>query len=236
MCLKIENMTYEEVEEYLKNKSELIIPVGTCEQHGKHMPLNIDTLVAEYLTEYLSDKTGVAIAPTLNYGINLPCDKFLPGTTSLETETLNKFLTNIIEWWESQGFKQFYIITFHGDPFHIEVLSNIKENVVLFKPWEIGYKDILEKQENMIHACEAETSVALYLFPEKVRYEKTKEYDMPIKQIDGFIDYIYHRKVDMIPNNIGCAGYPALASKEKGEKIVRRMEALLLDLYSTKKS
>jgi len=42
--MRMETMTWEEVENYLKTNNELIIPVGTCEQHGKHLPLNNDTI------------------------------------------------------------------------------------------------------------------------------------------------------------------------------------------------
>jgi creatinine amidohydrolase len=228
VAARIENMTWDEVAEYLKTRNELIIPVGTCEQHGKHMPLNNDSLLAEYFSDYLSDQTGVVVAPILNYGINLPCDKYLAGTTSLDPESLKKVMKSIVEWWEFQGFKKFYIITCHGDPFHIEALSNIAPNLCLLEPWEIKYTDILEKQSTIKHACEAETSIALYLYPEKVRLHKIEERDIPIKQ---FIGYLNHQKCDRIENHPGCLGFPSYATQEKGEKIIRRMERRILELY-----
>jgi creatinine amidohydrolase len=226
--MRMETMTWDEVENYLTTKDELIIPVGTCEQHGRHLPLNNDTIMAEYMADYLSKQAGIIIAPTINYGINLPCDKYMYGTTTLKPDILKNILLSLLEWWEFQGFRKFYIITFHGDPFHVETLSNIKENLFLMEPWEIEYSDILEKQQTIKHACEAETSAALYLYPEKVRFDNIEEYDIPI---DKFIAYLRHERDDKIENYVGCLGFPSKATKEKGKIIVNRMKDLLLKQY-----
>jgi creatinine amidohydrolase len=228
MALKIEDMTWDEVEKYLKKKKGLIIPVGTCEQHGKHLPLNHDCLLAEYIANYLSTQTDVAVAPILNYGINLPCDKYLAGTTSLKADDLKKSIKSLIEWWEFQGFKKFYLITFHADPVHIDSLLRIDKNIVLIKPWKIKYDDILEKQETIKHACEAETSIALYLHPNKVRENKIEEHDIPIEE---FRSYLNHEKSEKIKDYVGCLGFPSYATEEKGEEIVERMKKKVLESY-----
>jgi creatinine amidohydrolase len=62
--VKLEDLTWKEVAEYLKSNRRLIVPIGTCEQHGPHLPLNTDTLVNEKLAEYLSEKTGILVGPT----------------------------------------------------------------------------------------------------------------------------------------------------------------------------
>ena len=228
MTLKIENMTWDEVEKYTETRNELIRPIGTCEQHGKHLPLNHDSLIAEYMSNHLSNKRDIAVAPVLNYGINLPCDKYLAGTTSLKSNNLKELIKSIIEWWEFQGFKKFYIVTFHADPIHINSLSNINKNTFLIKPWEIKYNDILEKQETIKHACEAETSIALYLHSDKVKKEKIEEHDIPIEE---FMSYLKHEKSENIKDYVGCLGFPSYATKEKGKKIVQRMKKKILESY-----
>jgi len=65
------DMTYIEVERYLENNNGIIIPIGTCEQHGAHLPLNNDILGVEYFAKVMSEKTGLLVAPTVNYGVNL---------------------------------------------------------------------------------------------------------------------------------------------------------------------
>lgn len=226
--MRMEAMTWNEVQNYLKVKNELIIPVGTCEQHGKHLPLNNDIIIAEYLSDYLSQQRNIITAPTINYGINLPCDKYMHGTATLKADILKGMILSLLEWWELQGFRKFYIVTYHGDPVHVETLADIKENVFLLEPWEIEYGDILERQQTIKHACEAETSVTLYLFPDKVRLDHIEEYDIPI---DRFIDYLHHKRGDKIENCVGCLGFPSSATSEKGRAIVERMKALILNQY-----
>lgn len=225
--INIHSMEYA-VKAYLNVNRNLIIPVGTCEQHGPHLPLNNDILCAEYFAQELSKATGCLIAPTINYGVNLPCDRAFAGTTSISKETLVKFVGEIVDWWRSQGFEMFFIITFHGDPFHIEALSSISEDVHLIEPYEIDYSDILDKQTTMRHACEAETSVALYLYPKKVKILSMNESDIVF---EDFRDYLFHEKTDTPKGYIGCLGYPKSADAQKGKIIVERMKDRVFSEY-----
>lgn len=218
--MKLAEMTWIEVKEYLLNKNCLIIPVGTCEQHGYHLPLNHDILCVEYFATLLSNNTGILVAPTINYGINLPCDISFCGTTSITYEILHNTIQTITDWWRSQGFNKFILLTFHGDPFHIKAMSDLSDDTLLIELYEIEYEDILEKQITMKHACEAETSVALYLHPDKVREKVICNQDIPFEL---FNEYLFHEKTTKPENYIGSLGYPSYASKEKGVKIVTRM-------------
>jgi len=68
------------------------------------LPLNNDILCAEYFAEELSEATGCLVAPTINYGVNLPCDISFTGTTSISKDTLKKIITEIIEMVEISRF------------------------------------------------------------------------------------------------------------------------------------
>ena len=68
-------MTWEEVRIWLEGSDALILPIGTCEQHGPHLPLSTDTLIAEAFAARIAEETGIPLAPTLEYGVNLPCDR-----------------------------------------------------------------------------------------------------------------------------------------------------------------
>lgn len=96
--MRLDKLTWLEVKQYLKHNKSMIIPAGTCEQHSKHLPLNTDTLITECVSDFLSEETGIVIAPTINYGINLPCDRYYSGTNSLTEPILQKLLSSIIEW------------------------------------------------------------------------------------------------------------------------------------------
>jgi creatinine amidohydrolase len=219
--MKLSEMTWCEVKKYLENKKSLIIPSGTCEQHGKHLPLNTDTLVAEYMAEFLSKETGIIIAPAINYGINLPCDKLHQGTCSLTENVLRDFAVSVINWWISQGFERFYILSAHGDYFHLKAFREADPlHIKVYELYHIQLDDILEKQKSVYHACEGETSVMMYLYPETVRKESIEDYNAPWEIMKG---YIYHENTEPM-DYPGCCGFPSAATKEKGRLIVKRMK------------
>jgi creatinine amidohydrolase len=225
--MKLESLTWPEVKNYLRIKQSVIIPAGTCEQHGEHLPLNTDTLVAEYISDYLSDVTGVLVAPNVNYGVNLPCDRFYSGTTSVTEGTLKNYISNLLDWWGLQGFKRFYIVTAHGDPIHLKALKEISpERVSVLELYDLDLSGILEKQKTVKHACEGETSVMLHLFPDKVCKDKIKDFETPF---EIFKDYLDHAKIDPIEGSPGCEGYPSFGSAEKGEKIINLMKKKSLE-------
>jgi len=215
--MKLEELTWKEVAEYLKKNRQLIVPVGTCEQHGPHLPLNTDTLVADKLAEYLSQETGILVAPTLNYGVNLPCNRGYAGTCSTSKELLHGFLGSILAWWKEQGFERFYLLSAHGDPHHIEALRTIDpERAKVLELYDCDMAAVLEKQQGARHACEAETSVMMYLFPEKVRGSEIRDFDVPFEK---FEPYLLHEKTEAIAGAPGNQGYPSYASAEKGKQL-----------------
>ena len=182
--------------------------------------LGNDTFIAEYMANALSEKTKALVAPTINYGVNLPCDVHLTGTTSIKPETLREIIVSITDWWKRQGFKRFLLLTYHGDPFHIQAMENISDDIKLYELSEIEYSDVLEKQSSIRHACEAETSVALFLYHEKVKMESVREHDI---QFEDFKKYLFHEESSLPEGYVGNLGYPSYATKEKGRIIVNRM-------------
>jgi creatinine amidohydrolase len=220
--MKLEDLTWKEVGDYLKSDQRLIIPIGTCEQHGPHLPLNTDILVAERVADYLSDETEILVAPTLNYGVNLPCDSGYAGTCSVTRELLRNFLASVMSWWREQGFTRFFLLSAHGDPHHVEALRTIDPEVVqVLELFDFDMKAVLEKQKGARHACEAETSVMMHLYPEKVRKAKIVDFEMPFTE---FKPYFLHEKRKAIPGAPGNHGYPSCASAEKGEKLFAFMK------------
>ena len=106
--------------------------------------------------------------------------------------------------------------------FHIKALKEVKHDYVLvLEVCNINFDGILEKQKTVKHAGEAETSVMIYLFPEKVRTDKIEDFETPFEE---FKAYLHHLKDEPIPDSPGCQGYLSYATKEKGEKIVAIMK------------
>ena len=81
--------------------------------------------------------------------------------------------------------------------------------------------DVLEKQQGVKHACEAETSVMMHLFPDKVREAEIEDFETPSEE---FGPYLLHEKSEKIEGSPGNQGYPSHASAEKGRELFFRMK------------
>ena len=107
------HMNYREVEEYLQHHDSIIIPVGSLENHGLHMPLGTDFLIPDEIARLLDQKCPILIAPTVNYGATDDLCGF-PGTVSIGTEGLINLLRSICDQLYRYGFRRFLILNGHG--------------------------------------------------------------------------------------------------------------------------
>lgn len=106
-------MNYREVEEYLKTSDAVLIPVGSLENHGLHLPLGTDFLIPDEIARLINARSGLLIAPTVNYGATDDLCGF-PGTISIGTEGLIALLTAICDQLYRYGFRHFLILNGHG--------------------------------------------------------------------------------------------------------------------------
>lgn len=110
----LEKMNYLDVEAYLARKDTVVIPVGSLENHGKHMPLGTDTMIPHRIAELLDERfPDVVIAPTLPYGATEDLRGFA-GTISLGVEGLRVVLDKICSQLYDYGFRRFIILNGHG--------------------------------------------------------------------------------------------------------------------------
>lgn len=107
------HMNYLEVKEYLKHHDSIVIPVGSLENHGLHMPLGTDFLIPDEIARLINEKSPILIAPTLNYGATDDLEGF-PGTVTLGTEGLIALLRTICDQLYNYGFRHFLILNGHG--------------------------------------------------------------------------------------------------------------------------
>ena len=106
-------MNYLEVEEYLKKSDTIVIPVGSLENHGKHMPLGTDAIIPDKIAELIDQNSELLIAPTINYGATESLVGFA-GTVSIGTEGLIVLLCAICDQFYQYGFRHFIILNGHG--------------------------------------------------------------------------------------------------------------------------
>ena len=159
-------MTPEAVRAHLERDSRLIIPVGTTEQHGPHLPLGCDTIIVERLADDLSAEFAVLRAPTIEYGVNAPTLTPYPGSASLHRKTLARFLNDLVGSWEDGGIDQFVILTAHGMDPHQEALSTLHTRKAAVRTVDVFTVRLPPDHGGAgepVHGGEIDTSLLLYI-------------------------------------------------------------------------
>jgi creatinine amidohydrolase len=215
---RIKEMRPDEVAAAITADPRLIIPVGTCEQHGRHLPLGSDTLIVEHLSDDLSAEFGILRAPSLEYGVNVDTERGFAGNASLRKKTLHRMLNDLLDTWESTGVKEFILLTAHEHDPHQEALSTVITNearVRVVDIFAVDFRDLLEGQAEPMHGDEVDTSLMLYLAPNLVRMDLAEDYMMSRDEVRR-----YRRGWLRIPSgSSGSIGRPSLATAAKGAAI-----------------
>jgi creatinine amidohydrolase len=219
---KLKRMHPHEIAEFIARDPRLIIPVGTCEQHGQHLPLGSDTLIVERLSSDLSAEFNVLLAPTVEYGVNVETEKGFAGNASLRKKTLHRMLNDLLDSWEATGVREFILLTAHEHDPHLEALSTVITSVARVRVVDIfgiDFSDLLQGQTEPMHGDEVDTSLLLYIAPELVDMQRAEDYMMSREELRR-----YRRGWLKVPeSSSGSIGRPCLASAEKGRSIYERI-------------
>src|ERR1700682_4940550 len=119
--MRISEMNWMMVEEYLKRDDRCVMPLGSTEQHA-YLSLSVDSILAERIAIEAAEPLGVPVFPGLAYGITAHVSAF-PGTIPLRAETYMSILRDILEAIVQQGFKRILIVNGHGgnSPAQVEI-------------------------------------------------------------------------------------------------------------------
>jgi creatinine amidohydrolase len=227
--LALDELTWIDAAAHLAREPRLIIPVGALEQHGPHLPLGSNVLIARRVAVDLSTQFGVLRAPTIYYGVNVPTEREYAGTASLRQKTLHRALNELLAAWEEHGVAEFILVTAHGHEPHLDALATLitgHARVRVVSLWDVDISDLLETQPGHLHACEAETSVMLYLYPEVVRMERARNFQLAP---DQFERYIRGQLPAPPPGGAGIVGNPTSATAQKGQAIYERLLRAIRD-------
>jgi len=119
---KLAHLTWPEVAEAANARGGVIVPVGAVEQHGLHLPLITDALLATDLAYAVADATDMLVAPTLSYGYrSRPLSgggQGFPGTTSLSATTLMAVLEDVLREYVRHGFERLVVLNWHYENRH----------------------------------------------------------------------------------------------------------------------
>lgn len=219
---RLKEMLPDQIAATLARDPRLILPVGSVEQHGPHLPPGCDTIIAERLADDLSAAFGVLLAPTVEYGVNVESERGLPGNAGVRRKTLHRLLNDLLDQWECIGVEEFILLTAHGHDPHQEALATVitaRARVRVVDLLAVPMADLMEGQQEPMHGDEVDTSLMLYLAPHLVRQELAQDYMLSREQLRR-----YRRGWLRVPqDSAGSIGRPSLASAEKGERIYRRI-------------
>ena len=162
--------------------ARIVMPVGSLEQHGPHLPLNTDSIIADYVADKVSKKLSSVLFPTLSIGYSLEHSGF-PGTISFTPQTFSSMIAEITHDLYESGFRTLIVINGHGGnrPILDSSITSIKHAhpdlwLYSFTTLDIArekFRDLRKSPRQLIgHADELETSMMLALRPDLVEMAK----------------------------------------------------------------
>jgi len=206
----------------------VIIPVGAIEQHGAHLPVGVDTMIAEASAYGLASRLdeSVCVAPSLYFGKSNEHHDFT-GTIDIGADLLRRLLKHRVCQLHELGFRQFAVLNTHGGNSSVLVYSlrELQQELairigMLRLP---GHADLSAQESTWgFHAGEWETSIMLYLAPELVDMDKAichypAQLDEPGELKPENAPAIYSwRSSDIAPG--GVMGDATQATAEKGQR------------------
>jgi creatinine amidohydrolase len=228
----LENLTWMEAEKILTPETVVVIPLGAAsKEHGPHLLLKNDLILAEYFKNRVLQSANVVIAPTINYHF-YPSFVEYPGATSLKLGTARDLVVDICTSLSKFGPKKFYILNTGVST--VRALQPAADSLRkagitmhftdLIKSME-PVESKIRQQEGGTHADEMETSMILYMQPDAVDMKKAvKDY----RPSTG-------RGLTRDPNNknstyspTGVWGDATLATREKGKIVVEALVQVML--------
>src|SRR5688500_10170661 len=207
----LDELSWVDVAAHLARDPRLIVPVGAMEQHGPHLPLGSNVLIARRIAVDLSREFNVLRAPTIYYGVNVKTAGEYAGTTTLRQKTLHRSLNELLAAWEKHGLSEFVVITAHRHEPHLDALATLltrRARVRVVSVWDVDIADLIEVQPGAFHAYEAQTSLILYLYPELVRMDRARDFQLTDEM---FRKYMKGKLPAAPAGGSGIVGHPTAA-------------------------
>ncbi len=226
-------MTWREARSRLRETDLALLPVGSIEQHGLHLPLDVDAWDAEHACREVAAACRPPrpiVLPLISYGVSYQHDDF-PGTISVSPESLARLVYDVGMSAARHGITKIVIVNGHGGnvPTLQFAAQSINRDARIFTCVETGETsnaDVarLTETPNDAHAGEVETSTTLATRPQLVRMDQARKF-VP-RFSSQYLDFTSARSVEWYARTArisksGVLGDPTKASREKGERIWR---------------
>jgi creatinine amidohydrolase len=246
---RLEQMTWPEVSEAIEARRIVLQPMGAIEQHGPHLPVDTDNLIAAALCEAVGSAhpSEYVVAPPVPYGFNDHNMEF-PGTVSIRPETLLAYLVDTGRSFATAGFRHIVFVNGHGSNGTIaelaarRITNETPARAAMTSSYALA-RTAVERDPGLrsspmggvAHACEFETSLYLHLAPHLVRTELIAD-ELP----QGFPDCVEHDWCGEGPltfmtwysqrTTSGTEGAPSHANGDKGKQLFSACTDLLADI------
>jgi creatinine amidohydrolase len=237
----ISEMTWPAFEKIAKEKNTVIIPFGTNENNGPHLPLSLDAIVAFEISLKLADACNIPVAPLIPWGNSSLFARY-PGTIVIRSEVLIELIKDVCRSLGRHGFDRFIFLTPHlPNIWSLNIAAETLRNegclVITVDWWRLQNKlcaDLTEgKSFPMGHASELATSLLLALRPDLVHLAQMQE-ESPknpfyLKYSAAYPMLFMYNDMKQLSES-GVVGDPGKANREKGEEIIKRCMAYLIEL------
>lgn len=235
----LETLPWTDLQQMLAGGHELLLlPVGATEQHGPHLPVNTDTLIATAACHGASALTGVPVLPALPFSVSLGHTEKWPGTFALFHETFMATVREIARWACASGWKRLLIVNSHFgndaplrcavDRLRFDLVGRF--SVATRNTWALSPSIAARFSSDAAdwHANEAETSLLQFIAPDLVRTAAIANADDP----DRTAGCVYPHMVAHTSEN-GVTGTPSLGSPAKGAELLGQIIDALVGLVAT---
>jgi len=241
---RVAEMTWQEIESALAETRTLLLPVGSTEQHGHHLPLGVDVYMPEAIGARVTDRSDALLAPPIWYGVS-PHHTFKPGTFTVSTETFQRYVFDVCASAGEWGIENVLLLNGHylaQDPelevvvrrlrserdiqaFHVPLVNLFAEVAAEIRTGEVSF-----------HASEFETSIMLELFPDLVSMDRATAVDppaesLPLTEYDALGENAVGWSLTAADMEAltpaGNIGDPTVATEETGQALV---EAAVSDI------
>lgn len=233
--VRIEHLAWPEIAELRgKNGGLLLLPLGATEQHGPHLPVAMDTLLAEAVCDAASAATGVPVMSALRYTVSQGHTPKWPGTFSLRHETFIATLRDIAAWAVATGWKRLLLVNAHFgndaparvavDQLRLAYLGKLQIGLIHVFQLSEGIRETYKSDADDLHANRAETSLMLHLHPGLVHADRLKDADDPDRTKGTVFSYPV---AQTSPN--GVTGTPSEATSQEGASLFDEMVHALVE-------
>lgn len=240
----LSDLTWVEAGEVIREGCTVMVPIGSNEQHGPHMPIDCDsfyvTQVSEQVIDMLRDEMPIYRTPTIWTGYS-PHHKSFPGTITLELDTFLSLIYDVCASLIRHNVRRIVLINGHGGngaplrSIGSKIGDHLGNSPFVFSYWEV----LNEEKESMNvvqegpsgipgHAGELETSFRMHLSPETIRQKELEQAEFITSDPNPHSSSIYQyaKSEDFTPK--GYTGHPQWAKAETGQAVMVR----IIDLIS----